>query len=67
MEPCQRFKNKMTGFQNESEMYISLILIKEISNLEWLISLIVGAKRCGGIGCMQKGLQYNQLSRLIDV
>ena len=37
----ERDKNKMTGFQNKSEMYIPLILIKEISILEWLISLIV--------------------------
>ena len=29
----------MTGFQNENDMYIELILIKETSNLKWLIRL----------------------------
>ena len=39
----------MTGLQNESEMYISVIIIKEISNLERLIILIVGARRWRGL------------------
>ena len=34
LKPCQRFTNKMTGFQNETNIYISLILIKETSNLK---------------------------------
>ena len=47
LEPCQLFKIKLTGFQNESDMYLSLILIEETSKLK----VVVGARRCGIAGC----------------
>ena len=52
----------MTGFQNENDMHIALILIKETSNLKWLISL-----RCGGVvGCKSLAGTIS-CHRLIDV
>ena len=57
----------MTGFQNENDMHIALILIKETSNLKWFISLIVGTRRCGGVvGCKSLAGTIS-CHRLIDV
>ena len=57
----------MTGFQNENDMHIALILIKETSNLKGLISLIVGTRRYGGVvGCKSLAGTIS-CHRLIDV